>query len=104
MTKTNLFTSAFLISLLTVVTGTILKILHLPGGQFFLVLTVILTFIYAIIALSEIYSSDSISISEKVIWTAGFIIFSTIAGLLYFFIGRPRMKREYNILKLTSQN
>ncbi|HET8829511.1 MAG TPA: hypothetical protein VFM79_09215, partial [Pelobium sp.] len=83
---------------ITIVIGTILKITHLPGGHTFLVLTVILTFIYAICALLEIYSFDRITMVEKIMWTVSFILFSTIAGLLYFFIGRPRMKRQYKIL------
>jgi multisubunit Na+/H+ antiporter MnhB subunit len=104
MKKSNLFTKAFLSSLLTVLIGTILKILHFPGGQFFLILTFVLTIIYIITALSEIYGSERISTNEKIMWTVSFILFCTIAGLLYFFVGRPRIKREYKILNQTRHN
>ncbi|MGV8878661.1 MAG: PLDc N-terminal domain-containing protein [Sphingobacteriaceae bacterium] len=60
-----------------------------------------MTLIYVIIALAEIYSTESTLMNEKTMWTIGFIFFSTIAGLLYLFIGRTRMNREYEILNQT---
>lgn len=104
MTKSNVFTAAFLISVLTSLIGLFLKILHLPGAQVFLVLGIIMTFVYAIIALVEIYGTDRITTNEKIMWTVSFVLFSTLAGVLYYFIGRPRMTREYKILHPQSQN
>lgn len=98
MNKMNLFNTAFLGSLLTGVIGTILKIMHLPGGYFFLILTIILTVSFAIIALYEIYNSNSITVNEKIMWTVGFVLFSTLSGFLYFIFGRPRITRSYKVL------
>ena len=104
MTKLNVFTWAFSISFVTVVIGTVLKILHLSGAHLFMFLTIMLTVVYAISALSEIYRSDRITKNEKIMCTVGFIFFSTIAGILYYFIARPRMTREFKILNQTGEN
>ena len=98
MTKSNLFKPAFLLSLLIGLIGAALKIMHLPGGQIFIVISVVFTVVYVICGLYEIYGSNRITMNEKVMWTIGFILLSTITGLLYFFIGRPRILREYKIL------
>jgi tellurite resistance protein TehA-like permease len=98
MTKLNLFKPTFLISLLVGFIGAFLKIMHLPGGQIFIVISVILTVVYVISAFYEIYGSRRITMNEKVMWTIGFILLSTITGLLYFFMGRPRILRDYKIL------
>ena len=98
MTKSNLFRPIFLLSILIGLVGAFFKILHLPGGHIFIVITVILTAIYVILGLYEIYGSNRIAMHEKVMWTIGFIFLSTVTGLLYLFIGRPRILRDYKIL------
>ena len=98
MTKSNLFKPTFLLSLLIGLIGAALKIMHLPGGQIFITISVALTVVYVVCGLYEIYGSNRITMNEKVMWTIGFILLSTITGLLYFFIGRPRILREYKIL------
>ncbi len=103
MTKINFFIVAFVISQLTMLIGLVLKIRHLPGADFFLILTFILTLVYIVNALSEIYGSDRIKTNEKIMWTITFIGFNTLAGILYFFILRPRMIREFKILYQKTQ-
>ncbi len=98
MTLSSLFRPAFLLSLLVMLIGTVLKMMDLPGIQFFFIASLVLTVVWGISALYEIYGSDRITISEKIMWTIGFILLSTISGLLYFFVGRPRITRDYKIL------
>lgn len=98
MTLSSFFKPAFLLSLLAMLTGTLLKMMHLPGGQYFFIVSLVLTVAWGIIGLYEIYSSNRITTSEKIMWTIGFILLSTISGLLYFFVGRPRIQRDYKIL------
>ena len=98
MTKSNLFKPTFLLSLLIGLIGAALKIMHLPGGQIFITISVALTVVYVVCGLYEIYSSNRITMTEKIMWTTGFIVLSTLTGLLYFFVGRPRILRDYKIL------
>ncbi len=98
MTKSNLFVITYIASVFSFFSGTILKIMHIAGGELFLISAFVFTIIYAVTALSEIYGSDRLTTQEKAIWLTGFILFSTITGLIYFYSGRPRIKRNYKIL------
>ncbi|HXH99115.1 MAG TPA: hypothetical protein VNI52_02515 [Sphingobacteriaceae bacterium] len=98
MKKSSLFKPAFLLSLLVGIIGSFFKIMHLPGLIGFIIIGVVLTLVYIVSGLYEVYGSGKISKNEKVMWTIGFILFSFITGLLYLFMGRPRILREYKIL------
>jgi len=98
MTRLTLYKIALLLSIVTVLTGLVLKILHISAGQILIPIGLFFTLVYAIIALYEIYKSDRITLDEKIMWTAGFIIVSSVAGLLYLIMGRPRILREFKIL------
>lgn len=74
--------------------GAFLKMMHLPGGEPFIITSLVLTAVWIVSGLSEIYSSNQITYNEKVLWTLGFILLSSITGFLYFFIGRPRVLRN----------
>ncbi|MBC8054671.1 MAG: hypothetical protein H7Y13_16550 [Sphingobacteriaceae bacterium] len=100
MLNPHVFKPAFLLSLITILIGALLKILHLPGGQLFILVGILLTLMWMVSGLYEIYGSNRITIYEKIMWTIGFISLSTVAGLLYFFIGRPRILRAYKILSI----
>ena len=98
MIKSTFFKPVFIISLILGLVGIGLKLLHLPAGKAFIVISAILTLVYIIIALYEILRSQRITVTEKIMWTIGFIILSTLTGLLYFFLGRPRILRDYKVL------
>ena len=98
MTKDNIFKLAFVISFILITTGAFFKILHLPEGEMILIAGMVVALIYIAIALYEIYGSKRITMSEKLMWTISFIVFSPITGLLYYFSGRPRILRSYKIL------
>lgn len=98
MTRLNLYKIAFLLSISVGLTGLFLKIMHSSAVQILIPLGLFFTLVYAIIALYEIYKSDRIALDEKIMWTAGFIVIGSIAGLLYLFMGRQRILREFKIL------
>lgn len=58
------------------------------------------TLIYTILVLIEVFSSDRIKVSEKVMWLAGFLIMNTVAGILYFLLKRNSLTRHYKVLPL----
>ena len=98
MAKTTLFKPALFMSLITGLIGAFLKILHLPMAQLFITLSLLATLVYIICGFYEIYGSDRIKATEKIMWTTGFIVLSIVTGLLYLFMGRPRILRNYKIL------
>lgn len=98
MTRLTLYKIAFFLSIVTGITGLAAKIMHIPLGQILILLGLGFTMVYVIIALYEIYKSDRITPDEKIMWTAGFILISTVTGLLYLIMGRPRILREFKII------
>ena len=97
MTPTSIFKPTFLLSLLVQLTMLILKITHQRGVHTLIILSFILTIIWIISALYEIYGSNNVTIKEKIMLTIAFLLLSTFTGLLYFFIGRPRLLHTYKI-------
>jgi len=75
-----------------------MKYLHLPGKNLFLLFYLTLNVIWIIIALREIYRSNTISSMEKIKWTISFIGINWFAGLCYLVFTRPRVFKEYKIL------
>jgi hypothetical protein len=70
------------------------KIMHWPGARLLLSLGLLLSLIYIVIALIEIYKTESKTLVEKVVWLIGFIVFSWIVGLIYYFV---ELKPKYKI-------
>lgn len=49
---------------------------------------------FIIMALIEVYGSKNITLTEKIMWTTGFLFFNLITGLVYFLLGRKRVIRS----------
>lgn len=87
--------TSFIISMLSALIGAYLKITHSEGTEFLLTVGVISTLIFIVSAIYEVRTSTKIDTSEKTMWTIAFILFSGIAGLIYFFISRRRIAANY---------
>jgi len=98
MTRLTLYKIALFLSIALVVRGLCLKIMYISAAQILIPLGLFYTLVYTIIALYEVYQSDRITLDEKIMWAAGFITVGSIAGLLYLFMGRQRILREFKIL------
>lgn len=60
---------------------------------------------YSLIALREIYKSNKSSLTEKIMWTLGFIgIINLLAGLVYLIFARKRILRENKLLNMESES
>jgi hypothetical protein len=84
-----LFVSAFFL----VIAGTLFKIMHYASADMLLGAGLLLTLVYTVIALYEIHGSRKLPVSEKVMWTIGFLFLNTVTGLLYILMGRKRVVR-----------
>ncbi len=99
MKISNLFIPAFVISSIAIFTGALLKILHIPGATELLTIGLLLILVFIFSALYEIYSSNRINLSEKIMWTTAFIVFTMLAAILYLAVGRPRLMRQHKLLQ-----
>jgi len=90
----KLYKTSLMISIAITIIGAMFKIMHWPGASLLLSLGLLLSLIYIVIALIEIYKTESKSLVEKVVWLIGFIVFSWIVGLIYYFV---ELKPKYKI-------
>jgi hypothetical protein len=85
---------SFFISLVLVLLGAFMKILHLPGAEQLLIVGMITNGVFVIAALSEVWRSERIDKNEKIMWAIAFIFMGflgTIAGIVYLLLGRKRV-------------
>ncbi len=91
MEKKQILNISLVLSIVTVILGSFLKIMHYPYSQFFLILGVISLLVFWLVAIPEIKSSKKIDGSEKFMWIFGLIFISNIACLVYLLSARKRI-------------
>lgn len=90
----RIVTWSFFISLVLVLVGAFMKILHLPGAEQLLIVGMVTNGVFVVAALSEVWRSERIDKNEKIMWTIAFIFIGflgTIAGIVYLLLGRKRV-------------
>ena len=94
MDKIKLYKTCLLLSISVFIIGALFKIQHWPYASFIMSIGFLINLIYIVIALVEIYKTESKSLIEKFLWLIGFIAFSWIVGLIYYFV---ELKPKYKI-------
>lgn len=90
----TIVTWSFFISLVLVLVGAFMKILHLPGAEQLLIVGMVTNGVFVVAALSEVWRSERIDKNEKIMWTIAFIFMGflgTMAGIVYLLLGRKRV-------------
>ena len=85
MKKYQLYRLSLNISIAILLVGFLFKIQHWPGGNLMMTIGWILSLVYTVIALYEIFLNEEISLFEKGGWLIGFLILTPITGLFYYF-------------------
>ncbi len=91
MNTSKLLVSTYLVSVAGFLIGTWAKLTHQPNADTLLLTWMIPTIIFVAMAVMEIFRSEKIQLSEKVMWVVGFIFVNFVTGLLYLLIGRKRV-------------
>ena len=81
----NPYKKIFVLAFILVLFGSLLKICHLEFATLFLMLGLFTTLCYIVLGIYQINNSVKLKNNERVLWTIGFISFSFITGLLYYF-------------------
>jgi hypothetical protein len=90
MIKQSNLVLIYLISIVLVIAGAYIKMTN-GGGGALLIAGILGTVVFLVIALTEVFQSRRISGTEKLLWTAGFLLFNGITALLYLLIGRKKV-------------
>ena len=97
MNNKNLIPIFYVLSFIILFLGAIFKILHQPFGSEIMGLALISSIIYIVLSLLEIFKSERIDKTEKIMWLVGFIFLSTVAGFIYLVLARKRILRDYKL-------
>lgn len=97
MVNKNLIPIFFTFSFIIIVIATLLKILHQPFSVEIMALGLISAVFYIILSLIEIFKSDRIGITEKIMWLVAFTAMGTVTGLVYIVSGRRRVLRDFKL-------
>ena len=91
MDAKKILTMSFILGLLIVIFGSLLKIMHWPYATEMMIIGLLSQLVFIILRLIEISKSDKIDGTEKFMWFIGFIFIGTIAGLVYILSARKRI-------------
>jgi L-asparagine transporter-like permease len=91
MDAKKIITLSFVVSLLLVIFGSLMKIMHWPYATEVLIIGLLSQFVFIIFSLTEISKSNKIDGTEKFMWFIGFICMGTIVGLVYILSARKRI-------------
>ncbi|MEZ5016318.1 MAG: hypothetical protein R2800_04645 [Flavipsychrobacter sp.] len=72
-----------IINILTAVMAAVFYFNDLPGANVLFLVSVVMQFMFAIPALMEIHKSKNIDMTEKLAWTIGLILSTSLTGLFY---------------------
>jgi hypothetical protein len=97
MINKNLLITAYLLSLIVLITAVLFKILHMPFGEDFIIIALIVSVFFSVLSLYEIWTSKRIDQSEKIMWTISFIFFNSFAALIYILSARKRILRDFKL-------
>ncbi|MGL2963149.1 GldL-related protein [Flavobacterium sp. RSB2_4_14] len=91
MDAKKIITLSFVLAILIVIFGSLLKIMHWPYATEVMTIGLLSQLVFIILSLTEISKSDKIDGTEKFMWFIGFIFIGTITGLVYILSARKRI-------------
>ncbi len=91
MKRENILKLSFFISLIGILIGAALKIMHSPSAELLLQISIACYLVFAALALYEVYKSNRIETIEKIMWTIGILFLGSIVGIIYLLVGRKRI-------------
>ena len=98
MKSLNQFKTVFLFSLTLVFLQYLIKYSNLPGLKVLMFINLPFIVTYIVLALKEIYSSNRVNLTEKIMWTICLIVLNWFAGLIYLLFARKRVLRKFKVL------
>ena len=93
---------SFFISVIGILFGAVLKIMHSPFADLLLELSFAFYLVFAVLALFEVYQSYKIETTEKIMWTIGLLFLGSVVGILYLVAGRKRIVNNLTNTNSTS--
>ncbi len=74
--------------------GAFYKVQHHSGASEFLLTGMLISLIYMVIGLGDVAGDEKKSVLSKILWLGGFIFFTGVAGIIYYFTDIRKHLRE----------
>lgn len=71
--------------------GTYLKIMHLSNAAIFLQIGLLVSLVFTVFGIMEIFNSKRLNVFERGLWFMGFLFLNVITGFLYLTRARRRI-------------
>tara|TARA_Y100001968_G_C18940354_1_gene518414 strand:- start:79 stop:390 length:312 start_codon:yes stop_codon:yes gene_type:complete len=90
----HIYIVGLILSIFGLVTGAMFKIMHWPYATILNLTGYLFSLVYITIGIVTLFKNKNKSLFEKVIWTIGLLIFSSIIGIVYFFTELKNIKES----------
>lgn len=84
----------YLISTAALLVATWSKITHQEYADSWLLMWMLTTVIFVMLATMQILRSQKISLAEKTMWVLGFIFLTPLTGFIFIFLGGKRLSSK----------
>ncbi len=91
MKRDHVLKISFFISVIGILFGAVLKIMHSPFADLLLELSFAFYLVFAVLAFYEVFQSNKIETAEKIMCTIGILFLGSITGILYLLLGRKNI-------------
>ena len=95
MNNIKLYKFSLILSIPVIIIGAMIKIQHWPLASLIISIGLLISLIYIVIGLIDVYKNDNKMLPEKLMWLIGFLMIPMITGLIYYL----RMTSKYNRIK-----
>ena len=90
----QIYIISLVLSIFGLVTGSMFKIMHWPYATILNLTGYLFSLAYITIGIVTLFKNKDKSLIEKLAWTIGFLIFSSIIGIVYFFTELKNIKQS----------
>ena len=90
MNKVKAFKNSLIFAILLSLLGAYFKIAHYPYGDLLTGLGFLISLVFVVLGLLDVFLKSNYKPIEKIMWTVGLILLSWIGGLLYY----PKFKKR----------
>lgn len=90
MNKVIAFKYSLIFAIIFSLLGSYFKISHYPYGDILSGLGLLVSLVFIVLGLLDVFLKSNYKTIEKIMWTVGLILLSWIAGLLYY----PKFKKR----------
>ena len=90
----QIYIIGLVLSIFGLVTGSMFKIMHWPYATILNLTGYLFSLVYITIGIVTLFKNKDKSLIEKLAWTIGFLIFSSIIGIVYFFTELKNIKQS----------